>query len=247
MAAHIIKDAELRLGGRDITGLLNNVAMEYSADLQEDTVLGDDTRSRLSGLASAGITINGFWDGAADADFFSEIAAASPEVLSVLANGAAEADRAFTAQVLGATYTPGAAIGEVFPFTFETQSSGPLVRGVVGGIGVKLVDGNTAAGINLGALPTGSKLYVALHVLANGGNGSQTLDVTVVSDDNNNFGSGQSTRITFAQVTTVNAAQWLSVSGAITDPYWRVEWVIGGDSASSPTFTILVVLGITNL
>ncbi len=69
--------------------------------------------------------------------------------------------------------------------------------------------------------------------------GSPTLDVTIESAALVGFGS-PTTRMTFSQM-TARGAQFASVAGAITDPYWRVKWTLGG---STPGFALVVAIGI---
>ena len=45
MATLILKDAEIYLGGQDISGDLNQCQIDHGAEMQDDTVFGDDTRS----------------------------------------------------------------------------------------------------------------------------------------------------------------------------------------------------------
>jgi hypothetical protein len=82
-------------------------------------------------------------------------------------------------------------------------------------------------------------MYAGLHVT--GVNGTGTLDVTVESDAADDFTGSESTRITFDQVTSSVGGQWKSVSGTITDDWWRVVATLGG---ASPDFDFVAALAI---
>jgi len=236
MAAHIFKDAQVVHGSRDITSILNQLAFSYEADLKDDTILGADTRSRKSGLITSSMEMQGFWDSSTDSDFFADVGS-TEEPLTVAPNGTAELDRVFFMEHVAAEYRQGNDVGELFGFTFNAQSKGPLVRGNLLVDGAKTATGNGSS-MSLGAVAAGEKVYGALHVLAASGT-TPTLDVIVQSDSDGAF-SSPTTRLTFTQLTTTGA-EALSLAGPVTDTHWRFRWTIGG---SSPSFTIFASIGI---
>ncbi len=239
MVSHVIKDAEIRFGGRDISGILNQVNMAYSSEIQNGTVFGDNSLRRKSGITVADVTVNGFYDDTApDKEFFDGIGLATDTILSVAPNGDVFGDKAFFMETQQAQYTPGANIGELLAFSAEFQSASDFVRGNVFQSGVLIASGNSG-GSQLGALADPSeKVYAAVHITAAGGS-SPTFDLVIESDDDGTFGAGTTTRITFDQITAIGA-QFKSVIGPITDPHWRAVWTIGG---GSPTFTAFIVIG----
>lgn len=239
MATHVFKDNRVFYGGREITGLLANTALNYGSDLQDATVLGDGTRKKVPGLITADATVSGYWDGDMDADIFTQMGGVAPELLSFTADTVAEGDTAFAFEVHQGAHNLGGPIGEIHPFSLETQSAGPLIRGVNEGIGAKTVTG-TSAGTQLGTVAAGSSLYAALHVVAVAG-AAPTLDVIIQSDDSGGFGT-PTTQLTFTQATTLVTSQFLSVAGAIADDFFRAQWTITG---GSPSYTIFVVIGIS--
>lgn len=239
MAAFVFKDAQIRYSNLDMTGVLNTVEINYEADMQDASVFGTSSRIRLSGLTSASVTQSGFWSATEDALAFSRIGAALPEVLSVSPDGVVD-NPAFALLVDQSGYTLGGAVGEIHPFSIEAQSNGPLINGFLMGEGNKTVTGSSTI-IQIGAVAAGQAVYASLHVIFNGGDASQTLDVIVESDDSGGFGS-PTTQLTFDQVTTTNVAQWKVQAGEILDDFWRVTWTIAG--TGSPNYTIFIVVGI---
>ena len=243
MASYVTKNAQIFLNEFDITGFLNSVALNYASDVQENTVFGNSTRSRVAGLLDASVDINGYWEadslGNPDLEFFTEVGAATRGIVSVAPNTAAENDRAFSLLFNQANYNHGAAIGEVAPFDINVQSGAPLIRGLIGGVGQKIATGNSA-NIVLPAVGVNDTLFASAHIIHNGGS-TPTIDIVVKSDADGSFPAGETTRLTFAQVTTSSSFQQLSNTDTITDTFYRVEWTLSG---SSPDYNIFVVLGV---
>lgn len=243
MTSFVMKDTEVYFNEYDITGITNQLACNYSADMQDATVLGLSTRKREPGLLEAGVSLNSFFDGTdtSHKEFFDQIGNATQGVVSFSGNNPAAGERAFLLPVHSASFDFGGAVGELLPFTSEFASHGPLVRGYVANNGNLTTDGNSAS-FSLGALAdTTEEIYASLHVIGSSGSGNQTLDVSVVSDADGTFDSVSQTRISFTQVTTAINSQLKSVAGAITDANWRVEWLVGG--TGSPTFDAFIVIG----
>ena len=241
MTEFVLTNAQIRYGGKDISGILNQVALEATRNLPESTVFGDKTVNRVAGTKDGSITVNGWWDDSADNLFFTQHTGNAAEVISVSAEDAVEGSIAYSLQAEQANYVPGAAHGEIFGFSLELQGRNPLVRGRLLGSGIKTSTANGSAFL-LGNVPSGSRVWAALHVVAFGGS-SPTLDVIVESDAVGDFSGSETTRITFVQATGLGA-QFLSANGSITDTNWRIGWTIGG--SGSPTFTIFVVVGIVS-
>lgn len=243
MATLVLKNAIVAYGGRDLSGLTNQIALTVEADLQEDTAMGDTYRSRLGGLKDSRVGINGFWESAsasdsADADLFAKLGAAK-DLLSLSADGGTFGDVGYSLECDMVNYVPGASIGEVFAFSIELQGNGLMHRGTVMENSTRVVtaDGTT---LQLGAVSASQSVYSALHVTA--ASASDTLDVVLESDSTNSFSGSETAQITHTQITAVGS-ELLSSAGAITDTWWRLTFAIGG---SDPSFTIFGVVAIVN-
>lgn len=241
MAEFVLENAKLWLGGYDLSGDMNALALEYGAEAQDNTTFGQDTHSFMGGLKTIRASHEGLWnggDGQVDDVLFARIASQN-EPMSIAPETGADGETAYSFQSKVASYAPGAQVGELLAFNVSAEASaGPLVRGTIMHNAARAASANGVAR-QLGAVAAGSKLYAALHVIAVSGS-SPTLDVTVESDDGSGMAS-PSTQITFSQATALGA-QWATpVAGAITDDWWRVAYTIGG---GSPSFTFIVVIGI---
>ena len=62
MPIEVLTDAKLYMDGRDFTGVMNALALNYSADLKEARVFGDAGIRRLSGLTDVAMSHAGFFD-----------------------------------------------------------------------------------------------------------------------------------------------------------------------------------------
>lgn len=240
MAIQVLKDCKLWLDGWDLSGDMNALALRYGAELQDDTVFGDDTRSRAGGLKTVAVQHEGYWNGGADQvddALFQSIGVADKPMTFGPETGA-DGERAFTVLTNLGEYAPGGEIGAMLAFSVSGEATGPLVRATVMHNAAETASGNGVAR-QLGAVGATEKLYAALHVVAVSGT-TPTLDVTVESDDAVGFLT-PTTRITFAQATAIGSEWATPVAGAITDDWWRVTWTISG---AGPSFTFIVTIGI---
>ncbi len=240
MAVSVLKDAKIYIGGYDLSGDHNKLALAYEADAVDVTPFGASTKKRICGLFDSGLELEGFWDADAlnqkpDPVYFSKLALA--DVFSVCPDGASSGALAYSMQSALASYSPQGKIGDVFAFKVKASGSGTLVRETVFENRTTTATG-TGTGYNLGAVSSGQALWAAIHVLGVSGT-SPTLDVVIESDDSSGF-TTPLTRLAFTQKTGIGA-EMISVAGPITDTWFRAKWTIGG---TSPSFTFIVVVGI---
>ena len=238
MATQVYKDCKVYLGEKDISADLNNVAISDGAEMQDDTTMGDDTRSNKAGLKTVGVAIEGFVQ--ADTDLVEDTIwdkfAAVDEVLTMCPETGADGEVAFVLKSVIANYNPGGSVGDMYAFTVDANATGDLYKGTIMATGVETATG-TGVARQLGAVGATEKVYAALHVLE--ATAVSTLDVIIQSDDAVGFPAPDD-EITFVQATAAGT-QLLSADGAITNDYWRVSWTIGG---AAPSFTFVVVIWI---
>ncbi len=243
MAKLVLNDAVVILGGRNLSGNLNSVGLEYSADTPESTAMGDGTRTRLPGLLDVVANHSGYWESVSaadslDADIFANLGAAN-SLMSLSDSGGALGDVAYSFPTQAASYTPGASLGEVFAFSLTVNGSGILVNGVVMENSAFVGTGD-GTGRQVGAVGATETIYSTLHVIAVSGT-NPTLDVTVESDVTDAWIGAETLRMTHPQVAVVGANRQ-SLVGAVTDTWWRLVMTIGG--TDTPTFTVFGSLGI---
>jgi hypothetical protein len=227
MPSQVITNVRLIVDGRDLSGQLNAVAIEYGADALESTTFGSGTRTHQGGLKTTAMSHQGYWAAADDAHVFARV---GPQAtVTVGPDGTASGALAYFEQMMHSTYEPGpGAVGELIPFSFSAEAAGPLVRGLVLAPPVAVTAGGDGTAYQLGGVLAGQRIYAALHVLAI--SAGETLTVKVQSDNASGFPSPID-QITFTGA-TATGAQFLSTAGAITDDYWRANWTLTGGSAT---------------
>ena len=242
MGKFILTDVKVLFDGRDLSGELSNVSIEYTAETPEKTAFGDTTRTRLPGILDIVATHNGWWDivSAADdldADLIAQIGAASA-LMSMSGEGGTLGDFAYSFPTQAAAVARGGSHGEIMSFSITVNTDGPLVRGPVMENSVFTVtsDGTSR---QVGAAIAGESIYSTLHVVAASGS-TPTLDVTLESDATDSFSGSETLRITHPQVAVVGSDRQI-LAGPVTDTWWRYTITIGG---GTPSFTIFVSLGI---
>lgn len=243
MGKFVLKDVKVLFDGRDLSGELSNVSIEYTAETPDKTVFGDTTRTRLPGILDVVATHSGWWDIVSalddlDADLIAQIGAASA-LMTMSDSGGSLGDFAYSFPTQAAALTRGGSHGEIMAFSITVNTDGPLVRGIV-------MENSAFAGTangtdrQIGAVSATQSIYSILHVTAVSGT-NPTLDVTVESDATTDFVGAETTRLTHPQMTAVGSNQQI-LAGAITDDWWRLVMTIGG--TDTPTFTVFGVLGI---
>lgn len=240
MASFTLTDCKIYLGPYDLSGQHNAIALDYNAELLDETVFGTSgTRCWKPGLQTFKSTGGVFYDDTSDLALFSRIGA-TREVYAVAPVGNAEEDRVFFTQGVNGTYNPASGeVGTLLKSTLDVNNAGiPLVRGIISApkSSLRSASGNST-GSDQGAVGSTQRLYAGLFVFAVGVAG--TLDVTIESDTVG-FPS-PATQLTFPQVTTQpTQGFWQEIAGPITDTWFRSKWVIAGGG----TYTFAVVLGI---
>jgi hypothetical protein len=240
MADFIHKSQVILIGGYDFSGRLNACALDYGAELRDNTAFGDVARSRIAGLKNAAIAVEGYADETVYNPAAFAMIGASMFPVSVL-NGPAIGDQAYGFEAVAGSFPLlEGGIGDMARFALQAEG-GDGSPGIFSG---KVLNNQNRTGsgngteVQLGAVAAGQRLYACLHVLSVGGS-TPTLDLKIQSDATG-FAS-PTDRITFGQKNAIGY-DFQSVAGPVTDDFWRVSWVIGG--TGSPNFTFAVAAGI---
>lgn len=134
MTAFVLTDAEIIINTVDLSDHVLSAVLNYSGDLQEDTAMGDSSRTRLSGLKDWSLEVTFKQDYAAgkvDATIFPLIGAAATAVsfMPVKTGGVSATNPKFNGNAIPEAYTPGGGgIGELAQTTVTFQGSGDLTR-----------------------------------------------------------------------------------------------------------------------
>lgn len=230
MAVSVMLNCKVLVGGYDFSGLHNSLALEYGAEMLDETVfqagVGTATRLFKPGLKTFSFNGNVFFDTTVDEVMFNRVGA-TREVMSFANVGETEGDICFTTRGVTATYNPASgSVGELLQGTIEGRNNNQaLVRSRLMKRGNITSTGNST-GLNIGSL-SGKRIFSGLHVTTPATGGVPSITGIIESDDNSGF-TTPTTRLTHAAI-TVRGADWQEVLlGAVTDNYWRAKWTVSG-------------------
>lgn len=240
----ILTSPAIYLGQFDCSGFLNKVSLSFKFAPEPNARFGDLARVKRAGLRMD----SGAFSGYADPDVSSGMESIGMSKLG-LANvpfavspvGGAVGDVAYFFKAMKADLETFGEHGKQMPYVGNVVSGSdgrPAARGsVLLAKAARTVSANSAV-TQVGAVSATQRLYAALHVFAKSGT-TPTLDVAVKSAALVGFGT-PTTRVSFTQA-TAETSEIVSVAGAITDAFWRVDATIAG---TSPSFTFAVLVGI---
>ena len=129
MATVIYKDANLFIGGYNLSADHNELGLDYASEMQDITAFGDSTRTRTGGLDTASVNGSGFWNsgtGNADDALFG-LVGSDPQVLTLFANGITEGtatDKGYAFKTVVANYNIGNTVGDMLTFELTAESAG---------------------------------------------------------------------------------------------------------------------------
>jgi hypothetical protein len=237
MGIQTLSNQKIWLGGYDITGSANALALNNDIEAQGATTLGNDTLVNVAGVSAVAASIEGYVDTAIDPGFLFSNVGNNDDVLS-FADAAAEGSVAYFFKALQASYNIGGQVGELHGFSVEANGAGRLIRGNILANQEDVTASGNSSAQQLGAASASQKIWVALHVLE--ASAADTLDVVIESDASNSFAGSETSRITFDQMNAVGS-QFKILDGAVTDTWWRSDFTIAG---TDPSFSFIVLMGI---
>lgn len=241
----VLTNAQIFHDGFSFASDLNEYGLEFGVEEIEDTTFGDNTRSAEGGLETVEISYTGYYTAGTDSIedvLFNDVGVVDVPI-TVAAGTGSDGDVCYFTRYLYTSFSPinGVAVGDSHQVAGAgVGRSEPLLRGQFLHNATVTSDGQGTA-VQVGSVASGEIAYAAIHVTDSSGDGSQTLDVKIQSDDASGF-SSPTDQITFSQFTTSVGSDWGTASGSITDDWWRVDHTIGG--TGSPSFDYVVVLGI---
>jgi len=225
VSSFVLTNCTVYVAGHDMTTDSNQLTLGMEVDEQENTTFGGGGwRSRLGGLRSASLGLEGYWQagaGSIDADTYSTLGTRD-EVVTVTPAGT-EAQTAYMFQGTKFTYEMFGGVGEVAPFSLEVQGSegaSGLVRGQLAKAkGTVSATGALGSVVNLGAPTSTQYVYAVLHVFSAG----TTITVQVQSDDSSGMAS-PTTRGTIGPITAAGGTWMTRVAGPFAgETHWRMN------------------------
>jgi hypothetical protein len=240
MAKFVFNDGKVFSGGYDLSDHVTSVNLEImSEELDATTINSGGFREVLGGLRDSSLTMDGFYEAGANKPDALLGASIGNELIVTTVPDAGVGNTAYFMKSRLFSYQMFGAVGEIAPFSIsKSQSDDEVVQGKIEIDGALTTTGNST-GVQLGAVGSTEKIYVAIHCTAVSGTSTPTVTFKLQSDDNASFTSPTDV-ITFSDITTIGA-DYQSAAGAITDDYFRLNYTISG---TSPSFSIHATIGI---
>jgi hypothetical protein len=129
MSTILYRNAMLLLNGAELTGALHELAIEYAAEMLDETTFGDDTRISKAGLFTGKISGAGWFDGAVGVEsvLFS-VTGVDDTIIAVFPDGVTEGSattgRGFAMKGDLSTFNMGGSVGQLLDVKFEAASRG---------------------------------------------------------------------------------------------------------------------------
>jgi hypothetical protein len=231
---------QVLVDGYELTGDMNNVAINDARDTYDVTAFSDAVHSFIVGKRNVSVNHSGYMNAtAAQSHPVLKGIGVQGMVSLMLGQNAAPAigDPMYSLSVLQADYKTNPQVGNFIPFSANFSN-----QGTQGGWGVALTDGiasftntsNGAAVDNSAASSNGGAAY--LHVLQAAA--SDTYSIVVQEDDNSGF-SSPTTIATFTLDASALGSERIAISGSI-ERYTR--WLATRTGAAGDTVQIAVNL-----
>ena len=134
MATFVFTNAYVSVNGVALSDHVKQVTVDYGAELQDDTAMGDDTRSASGGLKTWSITVEWLQDFAAakvDATLFSIVGTAIALLVRPTGSSTSATNPEYQGTGVLESYNPlGGSVGDQAMATSTFRAAGTLVRAV---------------------------------------------------------------------------------------------------------------------
>lgn len=132
MATKVLTDASVDIDSTDLSDHVKSVTINYSAEMQDDTVMSDDTRSNKGGLKDWSMDIEFLQDWAAsevDATLFSLVGTTFTVNVRPESGSASSTNPEYSGTGILESYPPlDNSVGELASTSITIQSAGTLNR-----------------------------------------------------------------------------------------------------------------------
>lgn len=132
MASQVLTNAYILLNAVNLSAFVTGVTLNYSADIAEDTAMGDTAKSRLSGLKDWSVDIDFNQDYAAsavDVTLFGIVGSSVAIELRADAGAVSVTNPKFTGNVILESYSPiSGSVGDKHSTKISLKGNGALTR-----------------------------------------------------------------------------------------------------------------------
>lgn len=240
MATLALTDVEILAGPLWLTPRTNEVDLTMEAvELDSTTFNSAGWEEKIIGLRKLMASTAGHYDASPietgalnfDSELFSELTGGAQYPLTI---GPTKTDGGvvYVGGFKRGSLTVGGQVGDILPISSDMWGDGVAGRGaLIHPANVLRTAGGTGTGVQLGTVPAGRSLLVAIHVVAVSGT-TPALTITVQRDDNAGFTTP--TTVTTLGPTAVPTSALTVVAGPITpDDRYRITWTLTGTTPSA--------------
>lgn len=232
----ILRDCVIHYGDADLTATANEFSIDSSfADLDVTTFGSAGERNRIAGIEDATASVMTFGSPSiVEPEFATN--SGTVELLTVVqfpTSGTATAgDEVYAMRGLLTSTKQPLKVGDVSKLDAMMATSQP--EGLLSG--QLLVPKRTFSAsfaptsLNLGPVATGKSVYFGVHIFAV--TGDRTLTMRLQSSTTSAFTAGTITTQITQTTVSATGSQFGSSSTTTTDPYWRVNGLLGGTTGS---------------
>lgn len=132
MANFVFTDADVSIGGNDVSAYVSSVTINYSAEIQDTTAMGDTSRTRLGGLKdwSAEVELHqDFANSALDSILFPLVGTSVAVSIKPTSSAVGTSNPNFNGNAILESYPPlGNSVGELATTSISLQGNGTLAR-----------------------------------------------------------------------------------------------------------------------
>ncbi len=235
----------------DFSGVSNQAQLNFDNGLGDVTAFADTEQTNVEGKGSVTFNIQGLLDAVAsgyDAEMFIDLTSEGRRVgvfpPSGPTVGAAAGDYGYEVDANVSSQSRATAINEAIALNVDWRADGAPTRAILLDVDTAVNATGQGTAYEKAAVASTDTIVGILRLLSISTSGSNTLDVTIDSDDVENFGGTPETQLTFTQLdeSSVALIETVSAAGSITDTWWRIDYVYAG--GGSCTFSLVISFGI---
>lgn len=132
MSKFVLTDASVVINTVDLSDHVKSVTINYAGEMEDDTVMGDDTRSKIGGLKDWSMDIEfaqDFAAGKVDVTLFAIVGTTFTVTIKPTSGAVSATNPSFSGTGILENYSPVSnAIGELATTNITIQSAGTLAR-----------------------------------------------------------------------------------------------------------------------
>lgn len=208
------KDEVVIVNGRNVSSYLSAAGVTHEKETAETTTFGKASKTRIAGLVDGGISLEGFYDGAALAsdEIFQQILGQGAKVFKVWPQGDAVGAIGRAMEALETSYEVTGDVGAAVGISAEAEATGGAERVTsLHSVGTAVTgDGNGATVDNGAASSDGGAAYLSVVSKA----GGTSLQVTLMHSTDN-FALDNTLLGTFALASAAGVAERIALAGTI--------------------------------